>query len=105
MLGNLRSGHTTSCGCLRRDAGFLGKRRSNKDQAGKYAEPIMPLDPIIYALRKRRYDLNVTQAQLAKRMGWDKRTVQTAESGRVAVSFAFVVAWAQSLGMSIKLEG
>lgn len=101
LTGNLRSGHTKSCGCIR---GVTNPGGQNKDRANKYKEPIRPLDPVTYALRKRRYEIGMTQARVAKVMGWDKRSLCAAEAGKIAPTFGFVSAWAQALGMRLELR-
>lgn len=101
LSGNLRAGHTRSCGCIRGQTVTGGQ---NRGRANKYTEPLRPLDPIIHALRKRRYDLGLTQEAVAKRMGWEQRSLCSAEAGKVAPTFGFVFAWAQALGMKLKLE-
>lgn len=101
LSGNLRAGHTRSCGCIR---GVKATGGRNKGHAGKYAEPPRPLDPVTYALRKRRYELDLTQAHVAKIMGWDQRTLCAAEVGKISPNFGFVSAWAQALGMRLELR-
>ena len=97
---NLSYGSTRSCGCLHRE--------TVRSVAGHCMRAPPPLrgrvDPLIIALRQRRYDLKLSQAALAKRMGYSKRYLLDLEQGRASPRLTFITDWAQALGMQVKLE-
>jgi len=101
---NLRHNHTKSCGCYAKEFKWRkGKRPHNKDFADPYAEPPVPLHPVIHALRRKRYMLRITQKELASRLGWGQRTISNAEAGSCTQSFQMVNDWANALGYKLTL--
>lgn len=72
-------------------------------EAGDYAEPIRPLDPLIYDLRKLRYRKNISQPEMARRMGYDVKTLKNVEAGKSTPKFAFVTTWAAALGVKLTI--
>lgn len=48
-------------------------------------------------LRERRFRANVTQRQLAKKLGWDQRTISKIESGSKRVSVVELILLAEAL--------
>lgn len=102
---NLKSNHTKSCGCLLAEGLWRkGHPTHNKGLSHDYSEPPTSLHPVIHILRRKRYMLRITQAQLASRMGWDKRTLSQAELGKNAQTFQFVNDWANALGLDLTLR-
>jgi transcriptional regulator with XRE-family HTH domain len=49
-------------------------------------------------LRERRFRANLTQRQLAAKLGWDQRTISQIESGAKRVSVVELIALAGALG-------
>lgn len=72
-------------------------------KAGDYSEPEYTLDPIVYTLRKARYDQDVSQKVLAKRMNWSARSLRDAERGMTSPSFHIMKIWAKTLGYTLEL--
>ena len=67
----------------------------------KYREPTKRLHPLVYALRKRRYDLRLGARAVADRIGYEVDTVQAWEMGRTTPNIFAVQAWAQGLGLEV----
>lgn len=72
-------------------------------QATDYTEPPRHLDQIIYDLRKRRYDQNISQSALARKIGVGVDTLKKWEQGVLSPSLFNLQAWAKSLGHTITL--
>lgn len=75
-----------------------------RGQAGEFFEPVRRLDPLVYELRKRRYDRGVSQSELARRMGYSLKALQSAEAGVTHPSYPMLFDWAQALGLRLALE-
>lgn len=72
--------------------------------AEAYFEPRRKLDPLIYRLRKRRYDMGWSAEKLSQKMGYSKKTLQEWENGHATPSFPALQVWCQSLGGELKFE-
>lgn len=72
-------------------------------EAGDYAEPTRKLDPLVYRLRKARYDTGISQPVLAKKMGYGVKNLKNVESGVQQPSYFFLQTWAQALGFKVEL--
>lgn len=73
-------------------------------QATDYTEPTRKLDPVIYALRKARYDQNISQTLLARRIGVGIDTLKKYEQGVLSPSWSNIQAWAKALGRALTLD-
>lgn len=72
--------------------------------AGEYHEPSRKLDPLIYDLRKRRYDLGWSLTLLSHKMGFSKQAIREWENGHAHPSFFALRAWGDTLGVDIILK-
>lgn len=72
-------------------------------EAGDYTEPRRKLHPIAERLRKRRYDLGVSQTVLAEKMGYDVKTLKAWEQGVNIPKVEAIEVWAQALGLRLEL--
>lgn len=79
----------------------LGEARSGMRRIMKYREPTKRLHPLVYALRKRRYDLRLGARAVAERIGYEVDTLQGWEMGRTTPNIFAVEAWAQGLGLKL----
>lgn len=77
------------------------RKYDRRGEAGPYFEPLQPLSPIIYDLRRRRYDMGVSQSALAKRFGVSRRTLNNWETGVCLPTRKNLAKWADALGMKI----
>lgn len=73
-------------------------------EASDFAPPVRNLHPMIETLRKRRYDLNISQEMLAKRMGFSKKTIRHWETGVMEPTMRSLLDWVQALGMDVSVE-
>lgn len=73
-------------------------------EAADYTEPTAPLHPIIFALRKRRYDLNMSTRMIAERAGLSFKTLQKYENGHASPHFTSLLAWAKALDLELELK-
>lgn len=69
-----------------------------------YREPKRPLDPVIYALRKRRYDLNLSGPALAERMGYAGQIVAGWECGSRKPNYRSLMDWCKALGVELTIH-
>lgn len=74
--------------------------RTPKVNDRKY-EPPRPLGPILYALRRRRHEIGVGQASLAKRLGVSRRAMNNWETGRVPPNPKNLLNWAKVLAVDL----
>jgi len=72
--------------------------------AGEYKEPKTHLDPIIYKLRKRRYDLGWSNTLVAEKSGYSKKSIREWENGHGTPSFPALRVWCDTLGVEIVLK-
>ena len=73
-------------------------------KAGDYAEPVRKLHPLIFKLRKRRYDLGISSYALGKIMGVSKENIRKWETGVHFPTFHSLIDWCTALKMDIKVE-
>ena len=66
-----------------------------------YREPNKPLDLVIHALRKRRYDLGLTVPQLAERMNYEWKTIANWECGSREPGTKALRDWCRALNMTL----
>ena len=69
-----------------------------------YREPARKLHPLVYALRKRRYDLGLSAAEVSRKIGYEIGTIQNWEMGSTKPTFYSLETWAEGLGMRLTLE-
>jgi len=72
-----------------------------KDEAGEYTEPLRPLDPLIFALRKRRYDLNLSASAVGRIARISSKSIQKYENGHALPHLQTLRQWAKALKMEI----
>ena len=72
--------------------------------AGHYREPKRPIHPVAHRLRRRRYEMNMSQPDLAARVGYSQRMVERWERGEIMPRLDVLTNWAQALGASLKVE-
>ena len=65
---------------------------------------LKPRYAVISKLIQARHDLNLTQAQLAERMGTTQNTVSRLESGETDPRFGTLVRAAQAMGRELQVE-
>ena len=70
---------------------------------GSYREPTQKLDPIVHALRKRRYELGLSADNVAERLSIALATMQSWESGKHIPALVWVHRWAKTLGYEVCL--
>jgi transcriptional regulator with XRE-family HTH domain len=70
---------------------------------GEYREPVRPLNPLIFALRKRRYDLEISSERMAAKIGVSKATLRKWETGIHSPTLPLLLCWAEALRMSIQV--
>lgn len=68
-----------------------------------YKEPRRRLHPLVYTLRKRRYELGMTSNEVADHIGYDIDTLQSWEFGGYLPSFRAMEVWAMGLGLKLEL--
>ena len=73
-------------------------------EASDYTEPLRPLHPLIHTLRKRRYELNISQRVLATKLGFSMKALKAWEAGNAEPRIMALYDWAQALGMAVKIE-
>ncbi len=81
----------------------MRRKHPRKGIAGEYREPIRDLDPLLHALRQRRYNLGLSIGALAEVMGYDQQTVAGWETGR-RPSFCSLMDWAAALECELTIE-
>ena len=74
-----------------------------KNVPSPYREPTRNLHPLVHALRKQRYALNLTAEQVADKLGIPVATIQCWESGRNMPSVFSVQIWADALNLKLTL--
>lgn len=79
----------------------MRKEHCNKGRPAPYKEPPRPLSPIVYKLRKARYDKGICAYDLADRLGYALSTVQEWESGVKTPRPQALRDWAQVLKIDI----
>lgn len=62
------------------------------------------LEHIARQIKKRRCSLGMTQAELAKKIGFTQQAVSTFESGRCSYSLASLVRIANALDCCLKID-
>lgn len=72
--------------------------------AGEYKEPVRSLDPDVYKLRKRRYDLGWSTTYLSTKVGYDKKTIQCWERGQSIPHYVAFRNWCEALGYKMTIE-
>jgi transcriptional regulator with XRE-family HTH domain len=72
--------------------------------AGHYREPRREIHPVAYALRRRRYELNISQPGLAEEIGYSPRMMERWERGENLPRLDVLTAWANALGATLKVE-
>lgn len=72
--------------------------------AGEYKEPKTRLDPIIYELRKRRYELGWSSTLVSNKSGYSKTSIREWENGHGTPSFHALRAWCDTLGVELILK-
>lgn len=72
--------------------------------AGEYKEPVRKLDPMIYNLRKRRYDLGWSTTYLSTKMGYCAKTIQCWERGQSMPHYVGFRDWCEALGYKLTIE-
>lgn len=75
-----------------------------RHEAADYSPPSIPLHPLIFLLRKRRYDLNMSTRLVADRAGLSFKTLQKYENGHASPNFISLLAWAAALNMELDLK-
>lgn len=73
-------------------------------EASDFMPPVRPLHPMVEQLRKRRYEMNVSQEVLARKMGFSKKTLKHWEAGVMEPNMRSLFDWCDALGMKLKLE-
>ena len=68
-----------------------------------YKEPAKRLHPLVYTLRKRRYEIGMGAAEVAERIGYELSTLQAWELGTGRPTLSSLEAWATGLGMKLEL--
>jgi transcriptional regulator with XRE-family HTH domain len=70
------------------------------------AQPVMTpeLFELAKALKSRRFQLGLTQRELATKLGCAQTLVSMWESGRRGISFAALTNWAEVLGGEVQLN-
>ena len=63
-----------------------------------------PLDSFAWSLRRARMERQITQKQLAERMGIPWRTISSVENLNNRHTFAFMCRIADALGVRVKIE-
>lgn len=72
--------------------------------AGNYTEPKCRLDPIVYVLRKRRYELGWSNTLVAKKSGYAKEAIRSWENGRSSPNLRAVRVWGETLGLELNIS-
>jgi len=86
---------------------YLDKLKEELQQDEKFCEEYEKLRPryeIISQIIETRKAQNITQAELAKRVGTQKSNISRLESGNYNPSLDFLVKVVGSLGKNIKIE-
>ena len=63
-----------------------------------------PLSQIIYALRARRYELQLSQKILARKMNTSRRVITSWECGERTPKLERLLEWANVLGLQLELS-
>ena len=79
------------------------KLLANEDFAAEY-EHLQPRYTLIAQLIAARTEQNMTQSELAKRMGTQRSNICRLESGTYNPSLDFLIRTAQSLGKELQIE-
>jgi len=72
-----------------------------KHQISQYRKPKRALDPVVHALRKRRYEINLSAEAVYERLNVALATVQCWECGRNTPPLVWLHRWAKTLGCTI----
>ena len=67
-------------------------------------EKLLPRYEVISQIIKARKEQNITQSELAKRVGTQKSNISRLESGNYNPSLDFLVKVAESLGKSLSIQ-
>lgn len=68
-------------------------------RAAKYREPGKELDPVVYALRKRRYEMGLSLPALGDLMDYDPNTIAGWECGLREPALKSLRLWCKALNM------
>lgn len=79
------------------------KHRITRNKAATHKEPARAVDPLIYALRKRRIAKNLAVHELADRIGYHESTLRNTETGLSGPKLALIKDWAEALGLRLEL--
>lgn len=82
----------------------MRKANDNRGVPSPYKEPKEQLDPIVYQLRKRRYDMGMTADAVAELIGCTGKHLLNLERGMMLPNLRFLYAWAKTLEMRITIE-
>lgn len=74
------------------------------DRPGTYREPRRKLHPLVYILRKRRYELGLSSRACAEHAGYAAATIQQWECGQATPTLVNLETWAESLNLKLVLE-
>lgn len=80
------------------------KEPKAKSACGVYREPKRQLDPVVYALRKRRYELQIPLNDLAKKIGYDRHNLACWECGIRTPSYRSLHDWCEALGAKLTIN-
>lgn len=80
-------------------------KRKLHDGAVNHHRPLSQrgINPIMLALRRRRQDLVLSQEEVSTTIGYHIGTIRGAEIGEHQPSLAFVIDYANALGLEIRL--
>lgn len=72
-------------------------------KAPPYKEPTRQLDPLVYELRKRRYEVGISIPALAEIMGYDHTTIAAWECGDHLPGIRALRDWCKALGKKMEI--
>ena len=73
-------------------------------QTTGYREPSVELDPLVFELRKRRFDAGLSALGLADRMGYSADAIRRWESGVGFPTYRALLDWCQALGVGLTIQ-
>lgn len=78
-------------------------RRSRYGVSDGYRDPPRDLHPLIFELRKRRFDLGISQLGLSDKMGYEVSSLRKWETGVQVPSYPSLLNWCDALGVRLAL--
>lgn len=69
-----------------------------------YREPTRSLHPVIFELRKRRFDIGLSALGLADKMGYAHGAIRRWERGEGFPTYRALMDWTEALGGKVRID-